>query len=398
MSDLNRSRAGWKLRRRGVLAGLGVLSAGLRPAWAGDGLVARCIGALRDALAAMPLGPVLLNSYQVNAGADRTDFDLTQANAAYVYDNALAGLALLAAGDSGGARRIGQALAIAQAHDRFWHDGRLRNAYQAGAMSIPAKLPGWWDAKAEVWREDPYQVGSESGPVAWAMLLWAALGMRAPADLAGDWLDDALRAPAGYYGGFYGFEPHPLKLTWQSTEQNTDLFAAFSKLGRAEDAGHAAGFVRRMTGAGGIPLAGTTPQGAANPLCAADAGIWPYLAGLDGAASARAAIGKLRRGAGIGFSSASQGIWLEGTAFAALALRDMHDAAADAFLATVAANAAPSGYIYATVAPVLATGLVVGPSMTPGQAPLAFDYYRRPSLSATSWATLAALGVNPLRP
>ena len=175
------------ISRRGFAAGVALIPAA---AFAADkGLAARCVGAIRAAMAVAPAGPVLLNSFVVNTGADAADFDLTQANAAYVYDNALAGLALLAAGDKDDAARIGQALALAQGHDRFWKDGRLRNAYQAGVMTAPAKLPGWWDKAAQSWREDPYQVGSETGPVAWAMLLWAALGMRGPADWAGDWLD-----------------------------------------------------------------------------------------------------------------------------------------------------------------------------------------------------------------
>ena len=67
----------------------------------------------------MPDGPALLNSYLVNTGPDATNFDLTQANAAYVYDNALAGLLLLASGHQPAAQRIGTALALAQSHDRF---------------------------------------------------------------------------------------------------------------------------------------------------------------------------------------------------------------------------------------------------------------------------------------
>jgi hypothetical protein len=358
-------------------------------------LAAQLVGAINAALAAAPPGPVLLNSFIVDPGPNPEDFDLTQANAAYVYDNALAGLALLAAGNRAGASRIGQALAIAQAHDRFYRDGRLRNAYMAGAMTAPAKLPGWWDARAERWNEDPYQAGAQTGPVAWAMLLWAALGLADPANRAGDWLDDQLRAGAGYYGGFYGFEPTPLKLTWQSTEQNTDLVAAFRRLGRAEDAGHAAIFVAAMLH-DGVFQAGTAPDGGRNPLLAADAGTWPYLAGIGSAASARRAIATLRHGAGIGFSAASTGIWPEGTAFAALALARQGDPAANEFMATVAANIAPCGYVYASVAPSLATGLTVGPSLQPGVPPQNFNYYRRPALAPTAWAALAALDVNPL--
>ena len=380
------------------MAGVGMLT----PAFVfgdavGDGLAAGCVSAIRGQMAVLPDGPVLLNSYLVETGPQAADFDRTQANVAYVYDNALAGLLLLAAGHEEEARRIGAALESAQAHDRFYKDGRLRNAYMAGAMAVPAKLPGWWDAKAGRWAEDPYQVSSQSGPMAWAMLLWAALGMRAPADAAGDFLDDRLRAAAGYYGGFYGFEPEPLKLTWQSTEQNVDLYAAFCRLGRAEDAAQAKKFVTAMWDAGlGRFDAGTRPDGEVNHLIAADVGIWPYLAGLGTADSARRAVGALRRGAGIGFSGASASIWLEGTAFAALALRRLRDPLAAAFFATLAGNVAPEGYVYATVAPELSTGLTTGPSLRKGVPEQAFDYFRRPALSTTAWAGLAAMGVNPL--
>jgi hypothetical protein len=355
------------------------------------------VEAVLGQMAALPDGPVLLNSYLVQAGLGGDAFDLTQANAAYVYDNALAGLFLLAAGERAAARRIGQALALAQAHDRKFADGRLRNAYAAGAMSVPAKLAGFWDKQAGRWAEDPYQVGTDTGPVAWAMLLWAALGMRAPADDAGNFIDATLRAPVGYYGGFYGFDPNQQRLLWQSTEQNTDLTVAFHAVNRNEDAAHARAFVQAMHNTASNQFySGTAPDGAKNPLLAADAGIWPYLAGLGDAGSALTAIKSLQRGNGIGFSAASTSIWLEGTAFAALALRKMGNDLAASFLQTIRNNISPEGYVYATVAPSLATGLTVGPSLQQNESELAFTYYRRPSLSATSWAGLAMLGINPL--
>ena len=385
-------------RRAFCATAVGLLASGHARA-AAPAPAAGFAAAIRAQLARFPSGPVLLNSYLVQSGPAATRFDLTQANAAYVYDNALAGLLLLAAGHPDQARWIAEALAIAQENDRFYTDGRLRNAYQAGPMSRPAKLPGWWDKSAGHWVEDPYQAGSATGPIAWAMLLWAALGMRAPADEAGDFLDSRLRTSLGYYGGFYGFEPHPLELTWQSTEQNTDLTAAFRKLARQEDAAHAAAFVRAMYNPKtGLFNAGTTPAGAINPLLAADAGIWPHLAGLGSAASALAAITALRQRQrqeeGIGFSGASRGIWLEGTAFAGLALGK--NPLAGRFQATIAANLSPQGYVYATVAPSLRTGFTVGPSLQKNMPEQAFNYYRRPALSATAWAGLAALGVNPL--
>ena len=376
--------------RRTLLAGLALLPAA---AAANDaGLAAGCVGALLGALAALPPGPALLHSYLVQTGAGASDFDITQADAAYVYDNALAGLALLAAGHGDAARRIGAALAQAQGNDRHWHDGRLRNAYQAGPMVSPVRLPGWWNAKAGAWAEDPYQVGSEAGPVAWAMLLWAALGMAAPANAAGDWLTRTLRAANGYYGGFYGFEPDPLKLTWQSTEQNTDLAVAFARLERKAEAAHAARFVAAMFDPqAGRFDAGLSPAGTRNLLLAADAGIWPFLAGLGSAASAQAAVKALRRGAGIGFSAASGSAWPEGTAFAALAVPSLRPV----LLAAVAGQISPSGYVYASMEPQLSTGLTVGPSLIPGQPEQPFDYFRRPCLSATAWAALAAMRVNP---
>jgi hypothetical protein len=380
------------LTRRSFGAGVAVLAAG-----AARAAEVPYVQAVLGQMAALGDGPALLNSYLIEGGSD--DFDLTQANAAYVYDNALAGLLLLAAGHRDAALRIGQALALAQAHDRKFSDGRLRNAYAAGVMATPAKLPGFWDAKAGRWAEDPYQLGTDTGPVAWAMLLWAALGMRAPADDAGDFIDAALRAPHGYYGGLYGFDPSQQRLYWQSTEQNTDLAAAFRILGRAEDAGHARGFVQAMFDTNLHRFdSGCGPDGAVNHLLAADAGIWPYLAGLGDAASALAAIEALRRGDGIGFSDASTSIWLEGTAFSALALRKMGNGLADAFTATIGANVSPEGYVYATVAPMLSTGLTVGPALQNNIPELAFNYYRRPSLSATCWAGLAVLGTNPLAP
>jgi len=351
-------------------------------------------------MAALGEGPVLLNSYLVQAGSAAGDFDLTQANAAYVYDNALAGLLLLAAGQADAARRIATALQIAQEHDRKFTDGRLRNCYQAGVMTQPAKLAGFWEAKAQRWDEDPYQVGTDSGPLAWAMLLWAALGMTTPANRAGNFLDQKLRAPSGYYGGLYGYDPSQIQLTWRSTEQNVDLSAAFHALGRNEDSAHAAAFVQSMFNlTTGRFDSGTGTDGAVDHLDAADAGIWPYLAGLGSETSALNSIGSLQRGPGIGFSDASDGIWLEGTAFAALALQQMgHNSYAQSFLATVAQNTSPEGYVYATISPSLATGLTVGPSLRQGVPAQIFAYYRRPSLSATCWAGLAALGVNPLAP
>ena len=54
----------------------------------------------------------------------------------FVYDNALAIIALLAGGDVGRARAIGDALVYAQNNDEEYTDGRLRQAYHANDFAI----------------------------------------------------------------------------------------------------------------------------------------------------------------------------------------------------------------------------------------------------------------------
>ena len=96
---------------------------------------------------------------------------------------------------------------------------------------------------------------------------------------------------------------------------------------------------------------------------------------------------------GIGFSQASDGIWLEGTAFAAIALRRAGDSQRAArFLATLRTSRTKSGYVLATTAPRLATGLTTGP----GASSPAVTYYPVPALAPTAWAALAAARSNPL--
>src|ERR1700682_693551 len=91
--------------------------------------------------------------------------------AAYLYDNAVAAIALVGCGERDKACRIGAAILWAIDNDRTWHDGRLRNAYAAGVVAHgPVKLPGWWDNTQNKWLEDRYQVGSDNGNMAWAML------------------------------------------------------------------------------------------------------------------------------------------------------------------------------------------------------------------------------------
>jgi hypothetical protein len=177
------------------------------------------------------------------------DIDLVMRNAASIYDNALAVLALLAEGSTESLSRaelIGKAFVYASNHDRYFDDGRLRSFYMAGDISLP---PGWtpngrvgtvpipgfyWEPT-----EKFYEVGQEAvdtGNNAWAIVALLALYRRTGTQ---DYLDTALRIgdvirqfrqESGSFQGFRGgignaeetADPRP----WASTEHNLDVFAA----------------------------------------------------------------------------------------------------------------------------------------------------------------------------
>jgi rhamnogalacturonyl hydrolase YesR len=173
--------------------------------------------------------PVLLRSYDSTAGSGSIE-EPSQKTTAYVYDNALAVIALLSCDRPRQARRIGAALRLAAL------DGaRLRNAYRAGPVTGAPLANGWWDAKGNHWAEDPQQQGTATGNVAWAAI--ALLDLHA---ITGEpeWLDSAQRLAAwiveqtsdqrgagGFNGGIEGDDTHARKVAWKSTEHNTDVAA-----------------------------------------------------------------------------------------------------------------------------------------------------------------------------
>ena len=226
---------GW-VRRRLAFALLIMIALGMPAAYSAPPPACRTLTRM---MAQQKPGPVFLASYP-------TASVVQLRNTAYLYDNAIAAIALIGCGQPALAGRIGAAILIAQAHDRFWHDGRLRNAYLAGPVrAVPVKLPGWWDEKQQQWVEDGYQVGSDTGNEAFAMLALlacyrAGLGHRY---LAGAWrlgryLTHAYDggAPAGFRGGTFGDEPAPQINLWKSTEHNADLAAAYQRLAAAPGA------------------------------------------------------------------------------------------------------------------------------------------------------------------
>src|SRR3979411_1687497 len=125
---------------------------------------ARYCAPLADAVTSQAAGAraVFVRSYE--HGEDESRLPAGLASSAFVYDNALAVIALVACGNVSSAIPIGNALSLAARHDRTFTDGRVRNAYRAGPVGEGAPaLPGWWDSKQNIWAEDPAQDGSSAG-------------------------------------------------------------------------------------------------------------------------------------------------------------------------------------------------------------------------------------------
>ncbi len=348
------------------------------------------LGHLVDAASA---GPVFLASYPTAEPGPL-------ANTAFLYDNAAAAIALVGCGDKARAERIGQAILLSLDNDRFWHDGRLRNAYAAGAAGQkPAKLAGWWDKTQNRWLEDRYQVGSDTGNMAWAMLALLALDHNDAAAKIGDWVASLRdqRGAGGFTGGALGHEPTPESRAWKSTEHNTDLVAAFTLLadrtgnGKWRDlAGQARHFVEAMWRADcACFAAGTSEDGVTlNPTLSLDAQVWPLLAlpgAKDRSSAVRATIDKrLATQGGYSYGEAKDGIWTEGTAQMALLQgnQGLHG--------VIESQRSPDGGYYATNAAQLPTGY--GLESDPSKPRL---YFRLPHLGAAAWAALAETGFNP---
>ena len=354
---------------------------------------------------------IFLRSY--DPGADEAELPSGLATSAFVYDNALAAIALVACGDLARARVIGNALSRAALSDRTFADGRIRNAYRAGPLGEgPPALPGWWDDKAKLWAEDAAQDGTSTGNVAWAALALLTLHQATgdPAYLSSakrllDWvIKNAACRPDGVCGGFHGYDPHQVRLTWMSTEHNVDVCAAARWLFRLtgeqkyEQAAKRARMLLDRTFRGDHFLIGTRPDGSLaddGPLVL-DVQLWPWMAIPDAPAAWRKALGfaeaHLAVDGGFDFNGDRDGVWVEGTAQAAMAYRVNGDSdASRQLISSLRADRAPSGLLNATRGPRLTTGLSIDPTGTTAD----FFYYRRPHLGATAWAALAETGWNP---
>ncbi len=361
---------------------------------------------LSNTMKAQPAGAVFLASFPT-AKADALK------NVAFLYDNAVAVAALIGCGQAKTAARIGDAMLAALDRDRYFHDGRLRNGYLAGPVGRAGalKLGGWWDGKQNLWAEDGYQVGSDSGNMAWAMLALLSLDRatgdhryRDGAARIGGWVKQwrSKEGPGGYTGGAFSNEMTPVIETWKSTEHNTDLFAAFSGLARAtgdrtwqSEADAALSFVRAMwRPVCGCFAVGTGVDGKTlNLFLALDAQTWPLLAIPKAARQYKeaAAPAALRDGEGFAYSEAKDGVWTEGTAQVALLLSlSGRNADAQRLLKALEAMRTPDGSYLAANTRELPTGFMLE---TDPKKPR--QYFRIEHLAAVAWVALAQRRFNP---
>ncbi|WP_435281270.1 Tat pathway signal sequence domain protein [Streptomyces koelreuteriae] len=381
---------------------------------------------------------------------------------AFTYDNALAVLAHLAARTAGGLSRataLGDALLYAQSHDPAYDDGRLRQAYNVGPYTFydGSRQPDGFvraDGTANVGTQFGF-TGTAVGDMAWAGIALSALARRtkarrflAGAVRIGEWIERTGRTDEPLGGYKFGVDGANQKLPFTSTEHNTDLVCLFGRLARltgdrvwAARRGRAEAFVRRMwEPSGGFFYTGTNDGVTVNksPI-PEDTQTWTHLAlgsrgrgysrSLDWAAAELAVLDHAgRRNStvpagqsyeGVTFSSASlvanedapiaegqprpdrNGVWFEGTAHLALALRDRRDRGDEARARRLISSIEQAQDL-------LGDGQTVGGKALPERAgvvsassPLdtgfGFGYYPYRHTGATAWYLMAAARFNPLQ-
>ena len=371
--------------------------------------------ALKQAAASIPGdGPMILPSYPDMHGDDPATRALE--NVGFVYDNALAGIALSACGEPGQARRIADALLLAQASDATYKDGRLRNAYKSGAVvDNKVALSGYWQPRGSYWSQDPYQAGTSSGNLAWAALLLLTVYDHTH---QARYLDGAVSqlkwiaahtansaSPAGYEGGVFGYDRKQIVQHWKSTEHHIDIYAAATWANReradtvlANQAKIAGAFVAAMWDERQHRFyVGTEDDGKtiARDKSGLDQEIWPLLA-FQSHPPAWASVWTFvnanhRSGEGYGFRRQPDGMWTEGTGQVAAALQASGKPVPDSLWSAILAQRSDNGMLYATPQQRIATSFAIGPLSTYDD----FFYYHHPHLGATAWAALASKGWNP---
>ncbi|MFF4633451.1 Tat pathway signal sequence domain protein [Streptomyces griseorubiginosus] len=390
----------------------------------------------------------LTQSYSDQAGLFST---------AFTYDNALTILAHLAS-PGGGSRAValGDALLYAQTHDPVHDDGRLRQAYNVGPYTFYDGSPqpdGFVraDGTANVGTQFGF-TGTAVGDMAWAGVALAALAGRTGqrrfltgAVRIGEWIERVGRTDEPLGGYKFGVDGADVKLPFTSTEHNTDLVGLFGRLARLtgdrvwrERRARARAFVEKMwEPKGGFFYTGTNDGVTVNrsPI-PEDTQTWTHLAlaspaharSLDWAASELAVRDTAGRPnstvpagqsyEGVTFSSASlladesapiaagqprpdrNGVWFEGTAHLALALRERGRAGDDQRARRLLGSIERAQDLLGAGQTVGGTELPARSGIVSASSPLdtgfGFGYYPYRHTGATAWYLLAAARANPL--
>jgi hypothetical protein len=379
-------------------------------------------------------GPRIAQSYFDGSGLQDLGF---------TYDNALALIALLSAGDVARARAIGDAFVYAQNHDDGKQtDGRLRQTYHADSFTnADGTAHSGWEIGLTV---------STVGDMSWAGIALAQLAhatkraeYRDAAVRIAEWVED--RATDAGLGG-YTFGEHPDLKGHKSTEHNIDVYAFFRLIAQLtgqnrwlDGAQHAWDFVERVWNAeDGFFWTGSNDGSTINKNAAQfplDAQTWAWLAArraryagaLDWAAANLATTDTPLRlnseltgnqvVSGVAFASGSVAadtsapidpwhgkpdsgaVWFEGTSQLALSLADRNRrgdrAAADELLGAVRWAQAELGDGQEFGGKRINGGIVAASS--PLQTGFGFGYYQHLHVGATSWYVFAATGTNPYR-
>ncbi|WP_406129028.1 Tat pathway signal sequence domain protein [Streptomyces canus] len=377
---------------------------------------------------------------------------------AFTYDNALAILAHLAcpAGESRAAA-LGDALLYAQAHDPVYDDGRLRQAYNVGPYTFYDGSPqpdGFVkaDGTANVGTQFGF-TGTAVGDMAWAGIALSALAGRTGerrfltgAVRIGEWIERVGRTDEPLGGYKFGVNGADEKLPFTSTEHNTDLVGLFGRLARLtgdtvwrEHRARARAFVEKMwEPSGGFFYTGTNDGVTINksPI-PEDTQTWTHLAlaspahsrSLDWAATELAVLDTADRPnstvpsgqsyEGVTFSSASllanegapiadgqprpdrNGVWFEGTAHLALALRDRGHSGDEKRARRLLGSIERAQDLLGDSQTVGGKALPARSGTVSASSPLdtgfGFGYYPYRHTGATAWYLLAAARANPLR-
>ncbi|KOX03299.1 Tat pathway signal sequence domain protein [Streptomyces sp. NRRL B-1140] len=457
-------RQGPALSRRSLIgAGLGISAAGLTAAAPGQAFAAGSTGSRPSSVRGYAFLAAAMDAYPGHGELRLTQSYTDQAglfSTAFTYDNALALLAHLAARTPAGlarAKALGDALLHAQSHDPAYDDGRLRQAYNVGPYTFydGSLQPDGFvraDGTANVGTQFGF-TGTAVGDMAWAGIALGALAHRTGgrrfldgAVRIGEWIERTGRTDEPLGGYKFGVDGANQKLPFTSTEHNTDLVCLFGRLARLtgnrlwlQRRGRAEAFVRRMwEPSGGFFYTGTNDGVTVNKSpVPEDTQTWTHLAldsrrhsrSLDWAVSELAVLDHSGRTnstvpagqsyEGVTFSSASlvanedapiadgqprpdrNGVWFEGTAHLALALRCRgargDGAEARRLLASIgrAQDLLGDGQTVGGKALPERSGVVSASS--PLDTGFGFGYYPYRHTGATAWYLMAAARFNPLQ-